>query len=62
MVYKITYTTYNNTDFKRTVFCKTKEGKDFLIEGLKKLKHVSDIKTEEEDDECNITFMRRHWK
>ena len=51
MGYKITYTTYNNTDFKRTVFCKTKEVKDFLIEGLKKLKHVSDIKIEEEDDD-----------
>ena len=51
MGYKITYTTYNNTDFKRTVFCENKELIDFLLEGLKKLKHVSDIKIEEADDE-----------
>ena len=51
MRYKITYTTYNNADFKQTVFCENKQLKDFLLEGLKKLKHVSEIKTEEEDDE-----------
>lgn len=51
MRYKITYTTYNNTDFKRIVFCENKELRDFLLEGLKKLKNVSDIKTEEADDE-----------
>ena len=49
MGYKITYTTYNNTDFNRTVFCENEQLKDFLIEGLKKLKHVSDIKIEEEN-------------
>ena len=51
MGYKITYTTYNNAYFKQTVFCENEQLKDFLIEGLKKLKHVSDIKIEEEDDE-----------
>jgi hypothetical protein len=43
---KITFIRYNNKDFQGIVFAETEKQAEIIIDGLKQLKHISNIKSE----------------
>ena len=48
MKYLITYVCYNNKDFKKFTFAENEEEKKRIVDGLKKLAHVAEVRVKKQ--------------